>query len=43
MRAQKEDGWKYDPASLTVEPDTGKMYGRGSTDDKGPIMAWLNE
>lgn len=20
----------------------GKLYGRGATDDKGPIMAWLN-
>uniref|UniRef100_A0A0M3IAV0 M20_dimer domain-containing protein n=1 Tax=Ascaris lumbricoides TaxID=6252 RepID=A0A0M3IAV0_ASCLU len=22
--------------------DNGKLYGRGATDDKGPIMAWLN-
>lgn len=21
---------------------TGKLYGRGSTDDKGPVLAWLN-
>lgn len=20
----------------------GKMYGRGSTDDKGPVLAWFN-
>lgn len=20
----------------------GKLYGRGSTDDKGPIVAWIN-
>lgn len=20
----------------------GKLYGRGSTDDKGPVLAWFN-
>lgn len=29
-----------DPFKLRVED--GIMYGRGSTDDKGPIIAWLN-
>ncbi|KAL9118487.1 MAG: hypothetical protein Q9187_004969 [Circinaria calcarea] len=29
-----------DPFKLSVED--GTMYGRGTTDDKGPIIAWLN-
>ncbi|RXK36422.1 glutamate carboxypeptidase [Tremella mesenterica] len=41
--ALKEDGWIHDPFKLTIDPEgTGKMYGRGSTDDKGPVMGWLN-
>jgi len=41
--ALKEDGWKHEPFKLTVDPEgTGKLYGRGSTDDKGPVMGWLN-
>ena len=35
-----------DPFKLRKEPggtcDRGIMYGRGATDDKGPIVAWLN-
>ncbi|XP_033646063.1 cytosolic non-specific dipeptidase-like [Asterias rubens] len=38
--AKKEDGWDTDPFVLTEIK--GKMYGRGSTDDKGPVLAWLN-
>uniref|UniRef100_UPI00398F5B77 cytosolic non-specific dipeptidase n=1 Tax=Pristiophorus japonicus TaxID=55135 RepID=UPI00398F5B77 len=38
--AQIEDGWDTEPFTL-VEKD-GKLYGRGSTDDKGPVLAWLN-
>lgn len=38
--AQKEDGWDTDPFTLT-EKD-GKLYGRGSTDDKGPVLCWLH-
>lgn len=34
------EGWSTDPWTLT-EKD-GKLYGRGSTDDKGPVLAWLN-
>ncbi len=30
-------GWKYPPYSATIVD--GKMYGRGTTDDKGPTMA----
>ncbi|TRY74170.1 hypothetical protein DNTS_004230 [Danionella cerebrum] len=38
--ANIEDGWDSPPFTL-VERD-GKMYGRGSTDDKGPVLAWFN-
>ncbi|KAF7504624.1 hypothetical protein GJ744_002051 [Endocarpon pusillum] len=36
-----EDGWATDPFKLTVD-EKGRMYGRGSTDDKGPVLGWLN-
>ena len=29
--------WNHDPFTLTIED--GKMYGRGTTDDKGPLAA----
>lgn len=38
--AKVSDGWDTDPFVLT-EKD-GKLYGRGATDDKGPVLAWLN-
>ncbi|XP_045176982.2 cytosolic non-specific dipeptidase-like isoform X2 [Mercenaria mercenaria] len=38
--AEKEDGWDTEPFVLT-EKD-GKLYGRGATDDKGPVLAWIN-
>ena len=37
--AKMEDGWDTEPFVLT-EKD-GKLYGRGSTDDKGPALSWL--
>jgi nonspecific dipeptidase len=37
--ADKSDGWNTDPFVLT-EID-GKLFGRGSTDDKGPALSWL--
>jgi acetylornithine deacetylase/succinyl-diaminopimelate desuccinylase-like protein len=37
--AAKEDGWATDPFVLTEKDD--KLYGRGSTDDKGPVLGWL--
>lgn len=39
--ALKEDGWATEPFKLTVD-DKGRMYGRGSTDDKGPVLGWIN-
>lgn len=39
--ATVEDGWATEPFNLTVD-QKGRMYGRGSTDDKGPVMGWLN-
>ena len=36
----QSDGWDTEPFELT-EVD-GKLYGRGSTDDKGPVLCWLN-
>lgn len=40
-QAIKSDGWDTDPFTLTIL-DNGQLVGRGSTDDKGPIMGWLN-
>ncbi|MCQ2492605.1 MAG: Sapep family Mn(2+)-dependent dipeptidase [Lachnospiraceae bacterium] len=31
-----DDGWHYDPFSLTIEGD--QVFGRGTTDDKGPVV-----
>lgn len=36
------DGWNTDPFVLTVDKESGRLYGRGSTDDKGPVLAWIN-
>ncbi|KAJ9127814.1 hypothetical protein QFC24_000097 [Naganishia onofrii] len=41
--ASMSDGWLYPPFELTVDPKgTGKLFGRGSSDDKGPILGWVN-
>lgn len=40
--ALKSDGWNTEPFELVVDEKSGRMYGRGSTDDKGPILAWFN-
>ncbi|EAA28142.2 Zn-dependent exopeptidase [Neurospora crassa] len=39
--AEKSDGWDTEPFDLTVKED-GRMCGRGATDDKGPVLGWLN-
>lgn len=38
--AKVTDGWDYEPFTLTE--NDGKLYGRGSTDDKGPVLGWLH-
>lgn len=40
--ALKSDGWKDEPFQLIVDEKTGTLTGRGSTDDKGPILGWIN-
>jgi len=40
--AAVSDGWNTDPFKLVVNKETGQMFGRGSTDDKGPVLGWLN-
>lgn len=40
--AAKEDGWDTEPFVLTPSEDGTKLYGRGSTDDKGPVLGWLH-
>lgn len=39
--ANKDDGWATDPFTLSID-EKDRMYGRGSTDDKGPVLGWLN-
>jgi len=38
--AAMSDGWDFEPFKLTEHE--GKLYGRGSTDDKGPVLDWIN-
>jgi len=38
--AKMEDGWDSEP--FVLEERDGKLYGRGSTDDKGPVLGWIN-
>lgn len=33
------DGWTHEPFALTL--DEGKLFGRGTTDDKGPVISSL--
>ncbi|KAL0945990.1 hypothetical protein HGRIS_012268 [Hohenbuehelia grisea] len=40
--ASKSDGWNTDPFTLTIHPTNGQLIGRGSSDDKGPVLGWLN-
>ncbi|CAE6443176.1 unnamed protein product [Rhizoctonia solani] len=36
------DGWTHDPFVLTHDKATDRLYGRGSSDDKGPLLGWIN-
>jgi Cys-Gly metallodipeptidase DUG1 len=38
--ALKSDGWDSDPFTM-VEDKSGRMFGRGTTDDKGPVISWI--
>ncbi|KAJ7762166.1 hypothetical protein B0H16DRAFT_1719207 [Mycena metata] len=38
--ASLSDGWASEPFVLTMLPD-GRLVGRGSSDDKGPVLGWL--
>ena len=38
----KSDGWDTEPFELVVDEASGRLIGRGSTDDKGPVLGWLN-
>jgi cytosolic nonspecific dipeptidase len=38
--ALKSDGWESEPFDL--QERNGKLYGRGSTDDKGPVIGWVH-
>ncbi|VDL83309.1 unnamed protein product [Nippostrongylus brasiliensis] len=38
--AAKEDGWATEPFTLTEKDD--KLFGRGASDDKGPVLCWLH-
>ncbi|VVC43124.1 Peptidase M20,Cytosolic nonspecific dipeptidase/DUG1,ArgE/DapE/ACY1/CPG2/YscS, conserved [Cinara cedri] len=38
--ADISDGWDSEPFVLTEK--NSKLYGRGSSDDKGPVLGWLN-
>ncbi|NWU10232.1 CNDP1 dipeptidase, partial [Cephalopterus ornatus] len=44
--AKKEDGWNTEPYTLTEIDGVYKifrnLYGRGATDNKGPVLAWIN-
>lgn len=37
--ALQSDGWDQDPFNLTET--NGRLVGRGSSDDKGPVIGWL--
>ncbi|WPK27362.1 hypothetical protein PUMCH_004748 [Australozyma saopauloensis] len=40
--ALKEDGWATEPFTMHHDEAAQILYGRGTTDDKGPVMGWLN-
>jgi nonspecific dipeptidase len=36
----QDDGWYCEPFYLTEEENC--LYGRGASDDKGPVMGWFH-
>ncbi|KAH1008817.1 hypothetical protein HUJ05_009337 [Dendroctonus ponderosae] len=38
--AHISDGWDSEPFELTEKNE--KLYGRGSSDDKGPVLCWMH-
>ena len=38
--AKKSDGWNSDP--FVMRRENKRIYGRGVSDDKGPILAWIH-
>ncbi len=40
-KASKGDGWDTEPFTLVHDKQTDRLIGRGSTDDKGPVLGWL--
>lgn len=38
--ALKSDGWDSEPFEMTKRDE--KLFGRGTTDDKGPVIAWIH-
>ena len=40
--ALKEDGWATEPFTMHHDEAKDILFGRGSTDDKGPVLGWLN-
>ncbi|KZW00369.1 CNDP dipeptidase [Exidia glandulosa HHB12029] len=40
--ALKSDGWNTEPFELVFDEKNDRYYGRGSTDDKGPLIGWIN-
>lgn len=40
--ALESDGWPGDPFTMVIDESNDRMIGRGATDDKGPLVAWIN-
>lgn len=38
--ANRSDGWDTEPFEMEIQGD--RMFGRGTTDDKGPAISWLH-
>ena len=36
------DGWDTEPFKLAIDEATGRLIGRGASDDKGPVLGWVN-